>query len=100
MKKENGDVYITIIDGQHRIRGIEIAIERLHSHIKHISQVLRGANDNNELQSRLKYYQERLNDLLEIQLVVTFFIDKSLEYQAMIFSNKPNPKKSFSKFSL
>lgn len=27
--KPDGDVYVTIIDGQHRIRGIEIAIDRL-----------------------------------------------------------------------
>ncbi len=65
------DVYVTIIDGQHRIRGIEVAIERLREKIeKH------GGCE----------YQQRLDDLQNIELVVSFFIDKSLEYQAMIFS--------------
>ena len=59
------DVYVTIIDGQHRIRGIEEAIARLE---KDVSK------------------KDRLESLLKIELVVSFFIDKSLEYQAMIFS--------------
>ncbi|MED9996412.1 MAG: DGQHR domain-containing protein [Paludibacteraceae bacterium] len=63
---------MTIIDGQHRIRGIEVAIERLE---KEINQVGGDASA-----------QQRLDDLLNIELAVSFFIDKSLEYQAMIFS--------------
>ena len=62
-------VYVTIIDGQHRIRGIEEAIDRL-----------KKEADNNELK------KNRLESLLNIELVVSFFIDKSIEYQAMIFS--------------
>ena len=65
------DIYVTIIDGQHRIRGIEIAIERL-------------TNDINREESEEK--RIKLNNLLDIELVVSYFIDKSLEYQAMIFS--------------
>lgn len=65
------DIYITIIDGQHRIRGIEVAIERLEKEIE---------KTGNENQRR------KLSDLLNIELVVSFFIDRSLEYQAMIFS--------------
>ena len=34
IKEESGDVYITIIDGQHRIRGIELAISNLKGKIK------------------------------------------------------------------
>ncbi|MEE6130532.1 DGQHR domain-containing protein, partial [Chryseobacterium arthrosphaerae] len=49
--------------------------------IKHLRN-----NENKSLSEKLEYFQTRLNDLLNIQLVVTFFIDKTLEYQAMIFS--------------
>lgn len=73
------DVYVTIIDGQHRIRGIEEAIDRL----KKIAE-------NNELM------RNRLNSLLNIELVVSFFIDKSLEYQAMIFSTINRTQKKVS----
>ena len=65
------DIYVTIIDGQHRIRGIEIAIERLQSEI---------------VQTNDDSLKQKLHNLLNIELVVSFFIDKSLEYQAMIFS--------------
>lgn len=70
--QDDTDIYVTIIDGQHRIRGIEIAIERLE---KEINKVGGDASA-----------QQRLNDLLNIELAVSYFIDKSLEYQAMIFS--------------
>ena len=65
-------IYVTIIDGQHRIRGIEIAIERLEKEINKVGGDVSA--------------QQRLNDLLNIELAVSYFIDKSLEYQAMIFS--------------
>lgn len=81
-----GDIYITIIDGQHRIRGIEVAIERLRKDIELVHKVLISNPENQELQSKYEYFNDRLRDLLNIQLVVTFFIDKTLEYQAMIFS--------------
>lgn len=68
---DNADIYVTIIDGQHRIRGIEIAIERLEKDIEQTGD------------EKLK---RKLIDLLNIELVVSYFIDKSLEYQAMIFS--------------
>ena len=85
LKKENGDIYISIIDGQHRVKGIEIAIDRLKNEIDFLIRNLRN-NKNSSLEEKLVFYQDRLNDLLNIQLVVTFFIDKTLEYQAMIFS--------------
>lgn len=66
----NADIYVTIIDGQHRIRGIEIAIERLEKEIN------KGDD----------FAKQRLDELLNIELAVSYFIDKSLEYQAMIFS--------------
>lgn len=73
--KPDGDVYVTIIDGQHRIRGIEIAIDRLNSQLKTMS--------NNPEKAQL---EDKLNQLNNIQLIVSFFIDPSLEFQAMIFS--------------
>ena len=68
--QDNADIYVTIIDGQHRIRGIEIAIEHLEREIN------KGNN----------FAKQRLDELLNIELAVSYFIDKSLEYQAMIFS--------------
>lgn len=83
---EKGDVFITIIDGQHRIRGIEIAIERLDNDIKIVCQTIIGSPNNIDLQKKRDRYTQRKQDLLNMQLVVSFFVDKSLEYQAMIFS--------------
>jgi|GEM_PF-854289 len=85
VKKSNGDIFISIIDGQHRVRGIEIAINRLKSEIDVLVKALRKG-EVQSLREKLEFYQDRLTDLLKIELVVTFFIDKTLEYQAMIFS--------------
>jgi DGQHR domain-containing protein len=78
IKAKNGDdnanVFVTIIDGQHRIRGIEKAIERLSS------SILKASEGNKII------LQNKLNNLLNMELVISCFIDKSLEYQAMIFS--------------
>ena len=77
-KAKNGDVdadiYVTIIDGQHRIRGIEVAIDRLQA------KIAQGKDD------KAQYWKEKLNNLLNIELVISCFVDKTLEYQAMIFS--------------
>lgn len=77
-KAKNGDVdadiYVTIIDGQHRIRGIEVAIDRLQA------KIAQGKDD------KAQYWQDKLNNLLNIELVISCFVDKTLEYQAMIFS--------------
>lgn len=83
LQKQNGDVFLTIIDGQHRIRGIERAIERLTYSI-----------NNSEEDSDLVKNQKTLQRLLDLELIVTFFIDPILEYQAMIFStiNKTQTK--------
>lgn len=77
----DADIYVTIIDGQHRIRGIEVAIEILQQEV---------AKTGNEISKR------KLSDLLNIELVVSFFIDKSLEYQAMIFSTINRTQKKVS----
>lgn len=83
--KKDGDIYISIIDGQHRIKGIEEAINRLESHCESLTKTLRTTN-NSELEEKLSYYSGRLTDLKNIELVVSFFIDKTLEFQAMVFS--------------
>ena len=85
VQKENGDVFITIIDGQHRIKGIEIAIKRLKDDINSVLNTIRRS-DSPELQKKLEQAQKRLKDLENIELAVSFFLDPSLEYQAMIFS--------------
>lgn len=68
----NADIFISIIDGQHRIKGIEVAIDRLKKSINENGKIINA--------------EEKLQNLLNIELVVSYFIDKSLEYQAMIFS--------------
>lgn len=73
---ENADIYVTIIDGQHRIKGIEVAIERLSGLI---------CNTNTSEKERA-YFKLKLEALYNIEVIVAYFIDKSLEYQAMIFS--------------
>lgn len=84
LQKENGDVFLTIVDGQHRIRGIERALERLKDLI---------SDDNNDIEVSNKY-EKIYQKLLDLELMVTFFIDPILEYQAMIFStiNKTQTK--------
>ena len=85
IERKNGDVFITIIDGQHRIKGIEIALSRIKVEIDSLSKTLR-VNHNANLQEKLDNRIRRLADLNSIELVVSFFIDKPIEYQAMIFS--------------
>lgn len=94
-REGSGDVYITIIDGQHRIRGIELAIEKLEKDIKSYQKLITIF----QTESELKKYtdsKKRLNDLKNIQIVVSFFIDKTLEYQAMIFSTINRTQKKVS----
>lgn len=83
LEKDNGDVFLTIIDGQHRIKGIERAIERLNNSINNPEEI-----------AEIEKNKIILHRLLNLQLIVTFFIDPILEYQAMIFSiiNKTQTK--------
>lgn len=84
-KKSDGHVYITIIDGQHRIRGIEVALDRIVEEVDELTKITeKSANE--KLLKKLKDRRQRLQDLRDIELVVSFFIDKTIEYQAMIFS--------------
>ena len=81
--KYDGDVFLTIIDGQHRIKGIERAIERVNYSILNPTE-----EDEKEKNEAI------LQRLLNLELIVTFFVDPVLEYQAMIFSiiNKTQTK--------
>jgi len=87
-KKDKGHIFITIIDGQHRIRGIEVAIQRLGSEIEDLIKAIRGGSskESKELEDKLEFNRQRIKDLESIELIVSFFVDKQLEYQAMIFS--------------
>lgn len=97
IKKENGNVYITIIDGQHRIKGIELAIKELKIKIEDLIKTQRKSSSKSDtISDNLKYYQNRFEDLKNIQLVVTFFVDKTLEYQAMVFSTINRTQKKVS----
>jgi DGQHR domain-containing protein len=83
INKDN--VLITIIDGQHRIKGIEVALDRIKTEIDTYAKILRTST-NIDLEEKLLQRVQRLKDLKNIELVVSFFIDKTIEYQAMIFS--------------
>lgn len=72
---KNANIYITIVDGQHRIRGIEIAIQRLTNDI--------ASSTEDSITEKLK---RQLRKILNMEVAISCFIDKSLEYHAMIFS--------------
>jgi DGQHR domain-containing protein len=76
-KGQGGNIYISIIDGQHRIKGIEVAIDKLEKAIEEKTTLFDIPNEQ---------LSEKLQRLKEIELPVAFFIDPVLEYQAMIFS--------------
>lgn len=71
----NANIYITIVDGQHRIRGIEIAIQRLTEEINTITD-----------DTLRKKKEKQLEKIMNMEVAISCFIDKSLEYHAMIFS--------------
>lgn len=71
----NANIYITIVDGQHRIRGIEIAIQRLSEEIDTITD-----------DTLRKKKEKQLEKIMNMEVAISCFIDKSLEYHAMIFS--------------
>lgn len=89
LRKKDGDVFLTIIDGQHRIKGIERAIEKLKEEISKLHKNENVTNVNESIR-----LTKILNRLYNLELIVTFFIDPTLEYQAMIFStiNKTQTK--------
>lgn len=84
--KINGDIYLSIIDGQHRIKGIENTIAYLKKEIKINEDYVRTANNPELYSKKIIDLRKKLNSINSIELPVTFFIDPVLEYQAMIFS--------------
>ena len=56
------DIYVTIIDGQHRIRGIELAMERLSKNPDYV-----GTDGIS--------YKEKLNRLLNMDIVISCFME-------------------------
>ncbi|MEQ8584074.1 MAG: DGQHR domain-containing protein [Marinoscillum sp.] len=94
LTKPNGDVYLTVIDGQHRIRGIERAIEKIEAELNTIEKVIQDANSKEEWEKKRARFSLLKKRLLDFELLVTFFIDPTLEYQAMIFAtiNKTQTK--------
>ncbi|WP_343637786.1 DGQHR domain-containing protein [Fluviicola sp.] len=81
-----GDIYLSIIDGQHRIKGIENAIEYFKKEITLNENLSRTSKNNTQYQQSILELRKKLNIINKIELPVTFFIDPVLEYQAMIFS--------------
>jgi len=95
------EIYLSISDGKHRVRGIEFAIKTLSDQIK--SKNLFGESLQGE---SIELIKEKLDNLNNFELPVSFFIDPILEYQAMIFSTinrtqtKVSPDLVYSLFGL
>lgn len=86
VKKQNGDVYLSIIDGQHRIAGIERALEKTYKELQLLKTMLRETNHNSKYEEQHNEQERILKKLLDFQLIITFFKSPTIEYQAMIFS--------------
>jgi len=85
-KNQKGDIYLTVIDGQHRIRGIEVAIKRIRDDISINEKMIQTSINTEQFEKKMHELKTKLENLENIELPVSFFIDPILEYQAMIFS--------------
>ncbi len=87
LENQNGDIYLTIIDGQHRLKGIERAI-----------QILKEEYNNPKLIPHFSQEKskQKLDQILRIELAVSFFVAPSLEYQATVFSTINRTQKKVS----
>ncbi len=65
LNSKESPIYVQIIDGQHRFRGMQVAIESL-----------KESGDNDDLLGRLESFE----------FVVSFFIEPEIDFQAMLFS--------------
>lgn len=79
------NVYITIVDGQHRIRGIEVALNRLNSDLQRLYQIQENST-NQELKRKFERFTEARLKLLSFELIVTYAINATIDFQASIFS--------------
>lgn len=93
IQKTDGDVYLTVIDGQHRICGIEKAISRMKSELESLEKVF-STSQSKAFEKSIQKKSKQLTNLLNINLAVSFFIDPSLEFQAMVFSTINRTQKS------
>lgn len=93
LKKSDGNVFLTIIDGQHRIKGIEMAFQKLENEINNLTSLYRSSGKE-EFSKILESKTRLLRNLKNIELPVSFFIDPTLEFQAMIFSTINRTQKS------
>lgn len=85
--REGGHTYLTIIDGQHRLAGIEKAINRVQDEISGLEYMIRTSSGSTEkYESELKKQNALLKRLEDFEIIVSFFIDPTLDYQAMVFS--------------
>lgn len=66
-------IYVQIIDGQHRFKGLKDAIKELE-------------RKNEEEREWLEEDNEKLESLLNFEFVISFFIDPDIDFQAMLFS--------------
>ncbi len=83
LRKQNGDVYISVIDGQHRLKGLEMAFEKVDKELRRLdSQLFLSADEKRKKERFIKI----MENLYNFQVPITFFIDPTLEYQASIFS--------------
>lgn len=102
----HGDVYLTIIDGQHRVAGIEHALKTLKDEIKLNTDFALNSSDPEQYEKAAKKAKKKLADLENFELSVSFFVDPVLEFQAMIFSTinrtqtKVSPDLVYSLFGL
>lgn len=78
-------VLITIVDGQHRIRGIETALERLTRDIDTLFPILNAGN-NHSLEQKYRKLIESRDKLLSFELIVTYALNATIDFQASIFS--------------
>ncbi|MBL4586842.1 MAG: DGQHR domain-containing protein, partial [Flavobacteriales bacterium] len=101
-----GDVYLTIIDGQHRVAGIQHAFKTLKADIKLNTEFALKAEKPEEFEKKASIARKKLSDLESFELSVSFFVDPVLEFQAMIFSTinrtqtKVSPDLVYSLFGL
>lgn len=85
-RKEEGHTYLTIIDGQHRIAGIEKALARVSDKILNLENAVRTSNNSVDFEIELRQQHALKKRLENFEIVITFFIDPTPEYQAMVFS--------------
>jgi len=77
-KGSKGYVYISVIDGQHRLKGLELAAQILKDEVENPSLFL--------TQGQRRAKERKLAQFLKFQVAISFFRAPVLEYQANIFS--------------